>query len=180
MMEWLTLGGAIIFGCRSVFGIVYNADDCISISGFMISFLDNNSFCNKVIFSCKISIWLFSFPRKVFIFFSKPFEIDSILLVKIESSQFTWLLIADSWASSLLICFLKSLFSQFLSFMSFSLAGVVTVKYMHLTSSSREIALSTVMGSWVLMFENAFVFDVVTVLFTIGVVSWGETRSCPG
>ena len=55
--------------------------------------------------------------------------------------------------------------------MSFSLAGVVTVKYMHLTSSSREIALSTVMGSWVLMFENAFVFDVVTVLFTIGVVS---------
>ena len=29
------------------------------------------------------------------------------------------------------------------------------------------------------MFENSFVFDVVTVL-TIGVVSSGETRSCPG
>ena len=40
------------------------------------------------------------------------------------------------------------------------------------TSSWREIALSTVMGSWVLMFENAFAFDVV--------VSSGETRSCPG
>ena len=89
MMEWLTLGGAVIFGYRTAFGIVYNADDCISISSFMISFLDNNSFCNKVMFSCKISMLLFSFPRKVFIFFSKSFEIDSILLVKIKSSQFT-------------------------------------------------------------------------------------------
>ena len=51
---------------------------------------------------------------------------------------------------------------------------------MNWTSSSREIALSTVMCLWVLMFENSFVFDVVTVLFTIGVVSSGETRSCPG
>ena len=64
--------------------------------------------------------------------------------------------------------------------MSFSLAGVVTVECMDWTSSSREIALSTVIGSWVLKFENYFVFDVVTVLFTIGVVSSGETRSCPG
>ena len=30
------------------------------------------------------------------------------------------------------------------------------------------------------MFEDSFVFDVVTVLITIGVVSSGETRSCPG
>ena len=35
-------------------------------------------------------------------------------------------------------------------------------------------------GSWVLMFGNSFVFHAVTVLFTIGVVSSGETRSCPG
>ena len=45
--------------------------------------------------------------------------------------------------------------------MSFSLAGVVTVKCMDWTSSSREIALLTVMGSWALMFENSFIFDVV-------------------
>ena len=38
------------------------------------------------------------------------------------------------------------------------------------------IALSIVLGSWVLMIENSFVFDVVTVLFTIGVVLLGETR----
>ena len=63
--------------------------------------------------------------------------------------------------------------------MSFSLAGVVTVKCMDWTSSSREIALSTVVGSWLLMFEKIFVFDVATVLFTIGVVSSSETRSCP-
>ena len=36
------------------------------------------------------------------------------------------------------------------------------------------------MGSLVLMFGHFFVFDVVTVLFTIGVVSSGETRSGPG
>ena len=30
------------------------------------------------------------------------------------------------------------------------------------------------------MFENSVLFDVVTVLFTIGVLSSGETRSCPG
>ena len=64
--------------------------------------------------------------------------------------------------------------------MSFSLADVVTVECMDWTSSSREIALLTEIGSWVLKFENYFVFDVVTVLFTIGVVSSGETRSCPG
>ena len=64
--------------------------------------------------------------------------------------------------------------------MSFSLAGVVTVKCMDWTSSSRELALSAVMGSWVLMFESSFVFDVVTVLFPIGVVLSGETRSSPG
>ena len=66
-------------------GIVYNTDDCLSISDFMISFLDNNSFCNKVMFCCKISNLLFSFPSKVFILFSKSFEIDSVLLVKIQS-----------------------------------------------------------------------------------------------
>ena len=49
--------------------------------------------------------------------------------------------------------------------------------YMDWTSSSREIALSTVMCSLVLMFKNSFVFDVVTVLFTIGVLSSGENRS---
>ena len=49
-----------------------------------------------------------------------------------------------------------------------------------LNLSSRKIALSTVMGSLVLMFENCVVFDVVTALFTIGVVSSGETRSGPG
>ena len=64
--------------------------------------------------------------------------------------------------------------------MSFSFAGVVTAEYMNWTSSSREIALSTVMCLWVLMFENSFVIDVVKVLFTIGVVSSGETGSCPG
>ena len=64
--------------------------------------------------------------------------------------------------------------------MSFSLAGVVTLKCMDWTSSSREIALSTVMGSLVLIFENSFVFDVVTVLFTIGAVSSRENRSSPG
>ena len=47
------------------------------------------------------------------------------------------------------------------------------------TSSSREIALSTVMGSLVLMFENSFELDVVTVLFTTAVVSSGENRSSP-
>ena len=36
------------------------------------------------------------------------------------------------------------------------------------------------MGSLVLMFEHFFVFDVVTVLFTIGFVSSGETRPGPG
>ena len=80
------------------FGIVYNTDDCFPISNFMISFLDNNSFCKKDMFF-KISILLFSFLSKVLFFkvnwksfeshFSKPFEIDSILLVKIETSRFT-------------------------------------------------------------------------------------------
>ena len=64
--------------------------------------------------------------------------------------------------------------------MSFSLAGVATVKCMDWTLPSREIALSTVRGLLVLMFETFFVFDVVTVLFTIGVVSSGETGSGPG
>ena len=63
--------------------------------------------------------------------------------------------------------------------MSFSLAGVVTVKCMDWTPSSREIALSTVMSSLVLVFENSFVFDIVAVLFTIGVVSSGVNRSSP-
>ena len=63
--------------------------------------------------------------------------------------------------------------------MSFFLAGVVTVKCMDWTSSSREIALLTVMGSLVLVFENSFVFDVVTVLFTTAVVSSCENRSSP-
>ena len=57
---------------------------------------------------------------------------------------------------------------------------VVTVKCMDWSSSSREIALSTVMGSLVLMFGNSFVFGVVTVLFTIGIVSSGEIKSGPG
>ena len=57
-----------------------------------------------------------------------------------------------------------------------SLAGVGTVKCMDWTSSWREKALSTVMVSWVLMSENSFVFDEVTVLFTIGVISLGKTR----
>ena len=35
-------------------------------------------------------------------------------------------------------------------------------------------------GSWFLMFEDSFVSDVVKVLITIGVVSSGEIRSCPG
>ena len=64
--------------------------------------------------------------------------------------------------------------------MSFSLGGVVTVKCMDWTLSWRETTLSTVMGSWVSMFENSFVFDAVAALFTIGVVSSGETRSCLG
>ena len=64
--------------------------------------------------------------------------------------------------------------------MSFLFAGVVTVEYMNWTLSSREIALSTIMCSWVLIIENSFVLDVVIVLFTIGVLSPGETRSCPG
>ena len=64
--------------------------------------------------------------------------------------------------------------------MSFSLAGVVMVKCIDWTSSSREITVSKVMGSLVLMFEHFFVFDVVTVLFTIGFVSSGETRPGPG
>ena len=79
-----------VIDVEEFFGIVYKTDDCISISDFMISFLDNNSFCKKVMFCYKISISiLFSFPCKVLILFSKSFEIDSILLVKIETSQFT-------------------------------------------------------------------------------------------
>ena len=64
--------------------------------------------------------------------------------------------------------------------MSFSLAGVATVKCMDWTPSSRELALSTVMGSLMLMFEIFLVFDVITVLFMIGIVAsgpcWFENR----
>ena len=35
------------------------------------------------------------------------------------------------------------------------------------------------MGSLVLVFENSFAFDVVTVLFTTAVVSSGENKSSP-
>ena len=48
------------------------------------------------------------------------------------------------------------------------------------TSLSREIALSTVRGSLALMFENCFVFAVVIVLLTSGVVSLSKTRSGSG
>ena len=83
-----------VIDVEEFFGIVYKTDDCISISDFMISFLDNNSFCKKVMFCYKISISiLFSFPCKVLILFSKSFELDSVLLVKIETSQFTYLII---------------------------------------------------------------------------------------
>ena len=74
---------------EELFCIVYKADDCISISHFLISFLDNNSFCKKVMFCCKISILLFSFSCKVLILLPKLFEVDSVLLVKIEILQFT-------------------------------------------------------------------------------------------
>ena len=63
------------------------------------------------------------------------------------------------------------MFSQFLKLITFSLAGVATVKCMD--SFSREKALSTVMGSLMLIFENSIA---VTVLFTFGVVSSGETN----
>ena len=46
---WSDVGwGCNFLGVEVFFGIVYNTDDCISISDFMITFLDNNSFCNKV------------------------------------------------------------------------------------------------------------------------------------
>ena len=48
------------------------------------------------------------------------------------------------------------------------------------TSLSREIALSTVIGSLALMFENCFVFAIVMVLLTSRVVSFSETRSGSG
>lgn len=66
--------------------------------------------------------------------------------------------------------------SQFLKFVSFPVAGVVTVKWKGWTSLSTEIGLSTASGSFVLMFEVFFVLGVVTVQFTSGVVSSGENR----
>ena len=49
------------------------------------------------------------------------------------------------------------------------------VKYMYWTTSLRETALSTIRGSLGSMFENYFVFDLVTVLFTSGAVSSNKT-----
>ena len=74
-----------------------------------------------------------------------------------------------SWLA-LDICFLKLLVLQFLIFMSFSLPGVVMVKCVDWTSSSREIALSAVRCSLVLMFENSLVFDVVTNLYELSCI----------
>ena len=74
------------------------------------------------------------------------------------------------------ICYCFLFPAKCLSFSQSHSKWIVTVNCVDWTSTLIEVALSTVRDSLVLMFGNSFVFEVVTVLFTSGVVSSGETR----